>query len=67
MRKFLENKGWWDGDAEEALKTTQRQVVLDAFRKAETSLKPSLDNLFSDVYDELPWTLVRRHPYIVPP
>ncbi|KDQ20799.1 hypothetical protein BOTBODRAFT_26816 [Botryobasidium botryosum FD-172 SS1] len=57
MRRYLETKGWWDAAAEEALKDSQKKIVMEAFRAAENTPKPVLDNIFTDVWDEMPWIL----------
>jgi 2-oxoisovalerate dehydrogenase E1 component alpha subunit len=58
MRKFIESKGWWSQEEEEAMKATQKKTVLKAFQDTEKLLKPSLKELFTDVYDKPPWNLV---------
>ncbi len=63
MRKFLESKGWWSEEEEEALKVSQKKEVLNALADVERQLKPSLSNLFTDVYDQEPWNLVSLVSY----
>lgn len=58
MRKFLESKGWWSDAEEESLKEVQKKQVLKAFQDAEKLLKPSLTDMFTDVYDKPSWNLV---------
>ncbi|KAF8339608.1 thiamine diphosphate-binding protein [Cantharellus anzutake] len=60
MRKFLELKGWWSEEEEERLKASQKKRVLNAFTHSEKQLKPSLSNLFTDVYDQEPWNLAEQ-------
>lgn len=67
MRKFLESKSWWSEEEDETLKAAQKKAVMSSFQAAEKLSKPSLRNLFEDVYDEQPWNLVRSHSlYVVP-
>lgn len=54
----MESKGWWSQEEEEAMKATQKKTVLKAFQDTEKLLKPSLKELFTDVYDIAPWNLV---------
>ncbi|KAJ3097102.1 hypothetical protein HDU97_005278 [Phlyctochytrium planicorne] len=57
FRKYIESKGWWNEDAEQAFRKQCRSDVLEAFAKGEKIKKPSVKHLFTDVYDELPWHL----------
>lgn len=57
MRKFLESKEWWSEEEENSLKASQKKEVLDALAKTEKLQKPSLSNMFTDVYDEEPWNI----------
>ncbi|KAI9209376.1 thiamine diphosphate-binding protein [Polychytrium aggregatum] len=57
FRKYLENKGWWDNEKEAAFKKSSRAEILAAFARAEKQKKPPIENMFTDVYDELPWNL----------
>ncbi|KAG8879602.1 hypothetical protein FRB98_005600 [Tulasnella sp. 332] len=60
LRKYLESKGWWTAEDEETTRSTQKKAILAAFQGAEKLPKPSLENLFEDVYDTLPWNLVEQ-------
>ncbi|KAG8898073.1 hypothetical protein FRB99_007679 [Tulasnella sp. 403] len=60
LRKYLESKGWWSAEDEEATRASQKKQVMAAFQQAEKLKKPPLDNLFNDVYDKLPWNLVEQ-------
>ena len=76
LRKYMEKKGWWDQEREEAGKKHARQSVLEAFNKAEKAKKPRIENMFGDVYDELPLNLqeqknevlerIRKYPAFYP-
>jgi len=50
----MENKGWWNEDHEKEWKKEARLQVMKAFSDAEKALKPSVKELFYDVYKELP-------------
>ncbi len=62
MKRFLEQKGWWDEEKDEGMKNLMKKDVLDAFRRGEILNRNRLSELFGDVYgdgaDDLPWTLV---------
>ena len=62
MKRFLEQKSWWDEEKEEEMKNLMKKDVLDAFRRGERLKRSHLSELFGDVYsdgtDDLPWTLV---------
>lgn len=60
FRKYLEARGWWSAEDEETVKAAHKKAIMSAFQSAEKLKKPQLDNLFNDVYDELPWNLVSR-------
>ncbi|KAI8609543.1 branched chain ketoacid dehydrogenase E1, alpha polypeptide, isoform CRA_b [Chytriomyces sp. MP71] len=57
FRKYLEDQKWWSDEQEQALKKEVRAEVLSCFGEAEKLKKPAVSNLFTDVYDELPWNL----------
>jgi 2-oxoisovalerate dehydrogenase E1 component alpha subunit len=62
MRRFLEQKGWWDGEKEEEIKNSMKKEALDAFRRGESLSRNRLSELFGDMYTDgtgdLPWNLV---------
>jgi len=59
LRNFLERRGWWDEDKEQAAAKLERRGVLKALTSAENKPKPGVEHLFTDVYagEELPWHL----------
>ncbi|KAI9017667.1 thiamine diphosphate-binding protein [Gaertneriomyces semiglobifer] len=50
FRKYLDKKGWWSEKEEQAFKKEIRSKILKEFAKAETIKKPSVKELFTDVY-----------------
>ncbi len=59
FRLFMEARGWWSKDEEEALSKRVKQEVMTAYKKAETLPKPELSEMFTEVYGgEEPWNLV---------
>ena len=60
MRGYLEHRGLWDKQRDEKLHADSRQAVLAAMRVAEAAKKPPIDDLFRDVYDQLPPHLARQ-------
>ena len=60
FRQYIENKKWWDSEMEEEWKRDSRQQILAAFSKAEKELKPPIKDMFSDVYDNLPYRLQKQ-------
>ncbi|KAJ3116280.1 hypothetical protein HK100_001106 [Physocladia obscura] len=72
FRKYLESLNLWSEHQEVAFKKQCRADILDALNAAEKVKKPAVSNMFTDVYDEMPWNLVeqkekldllmRRHP-----
>jgi len=67
FRHYLERKGWWDEAQEEAIQAKERADVLTALTTAEQKEKPSVDDLFQDVYDtptpnlERQWSELQEH------
>lgn len=61
FRLFLESRGWWSSEDEDAYKEKVRKEVMTAFRRAENMQRHPLSEMFSDVYaGEEPWNLVRH-------
>mmetsp|Transcript_4905 Transcript_4905/g.10152 ORF Transcript_4905/g.10152 Transcript_4905/m.10152 type:complete len:423 (+) Transcript_4905:422-1690(+) len=61
FRKFMEDRKMWDEEKEAALRTESRKAVLQAMTRAEDKGKPEpLDNLFADVYTEMPQNLIEQ-------
>ena len=60
FRLFLESRGWWNEEEEEALKARLRKDVMEAFKKAEGKKRNNLGELFTDIYGgQEPWNIVR--------
>jgi 2-oxoisovalerate dehydrogenase E1 component alpha subunit len=53
LRKWLEQKGIWDGEKEKVLRSQARKSVLEAYRKAEKEKHPPLRSMMEDVYEEM--------------
>jgi len=56
----LEHREWWSNQLEVELKQKTRAEVISLLNKAEMRKKPPIDDLFTDVYDELPPNLLRQ-------
>ncbi|KAI5807952.1 thiamine diphosphate-binding protein [Peziza echinospora] len=52
MRKFLCLRDWWSPEEDAELRSALRKQILQAFTKAEKLKKPSIDNLFLDIFEE---------------
>ncbi|KAK0464652.1 branched-chain alpha-keto acid dehydrogenase E1-alpha subunit [Desarmillaria tabescens] len=58
FRLFMESQGWWDAEAEEALKTRLKADVMKEFKRAESTSLCEVGELFTDVYGgEMPWNI----------
>ncbi|KAI5830744.1 hypothetical protein K523DRAFT_271459 [Schizophyllum commune Tattone D] len=58
MRRFMEERGWWSAKEEEEMKARLKADVMKAFKRAEGLSRPSLTELFNDVYaGQEPWTI----------
>jgi len=58
--RYLHAKGWWNAQMEEDLRKSSRQEAIGALNDAASAPKPRVGELFSDVYDELPWMLAEQ-------
>ncbi|EOX92579.1 hypothetical protein QUC31_003715 [Theobroma cacao] len=76
FRKWVESNGWWSSEAETQLRSSIRNQLLHAIQMAEKVEKPPVEELFTDVYDDLPSNLreqekllretISRHPQDFP-
>ncbi|KAK4490156.1 hypothetical protein RD792_000813 [Penstemon davidsonii] len=57
FRKWVQRNGWWNDEGETELRGSIRKQLLNAIQVAEKTEKPSLEDLFTDVYDNLPLNL----------
>ncbi|KAG9305942.1 hypothetical protein G9A89_016595 [Geosiphon pyriformis] len=60
LRKWLENKGWWSEEKEKNFRVEIRKEILETFNTAERLQKPSVTELFNDVYDRLTPNLIAQ-------
>ena len=51
---YLQSKGFWSMEQEKEWKDDSRKQVMEAFARAEKRPKPKWQEMFYDVYDELP-------------
>ena len=64
FRLFMESRGWWSKEEDDATKEKLKQSVMATFKRVEKLKRHELKELFEDVYggDE-PWNLVSNsHP-----
>ncbi|XP_036393138.1 2-oxoisovalerate dehydrogenase subunit alpha, mitochondrial [Megalops cyprinoides] len=54
LRNYMTGRGWWGEEEERAWRKESRKQVMQALESAERQLKPRIDLLFTDVYQELP-------------
>lgn len=76
MAKWLEQKGWYDEQANKKLLEKSRQDVLAALKEAEKVPVNPIEDIVSDVYSEVPWHLeeqlenlkshIRQYPQMYP-
>ncbi|KAI9499258.1 thiamine diphosphate-binding protein [Zychaea mexicana] len=60
LRRYLEHKQWWSQEEEDQWRKEVRSSLMKSFTAAEKRKKPALENLFTDVYDEVPPNLVAQ-------
>eukprot|EP00604_Paraphysomonas_vestita_P003233 CAMPEP_0174821456 /NCGR_PEP_ID=MMETSP1107-20130205/8268_1 /TAXON_ID=36770 /ORGANISM="Paraphysomonas vestita, Strain GFlagA" /LENGTH=337 /DNA_ID=CAMNT_0016038499 /DNA_START=210 /DNA_END=1221 /DNA_ORIENTATION=+ len=54
LRRYMEDREWWNNDLETALREEERREVMKALESAEKKNYPPPSELFTDVYDVLP-------------
>lgn len=58
FRMFLEARGWWSAEEEDAFKARVKDEVMQAMKRAEGLKKPPVQEMFNDVYaGEEPWNI----------
>ncbi|KAK2656189.1 hypothetical protein Ddye_009241 [Dipteronia dyeriana] len=72
LRKWIESNGWWNNEDELELRSNMKNQMVHAIQIAEKTEKPSVADLFTDVYDVTPSNLreqenrlretIQRHP-----
>lgn len=60
LRKYLERKNWWNDEIEKSWKNEAKRLVMTAFVKAEKLPKPNYMEMFEDVYDVMPKSLMQQ-------
>eukprot|EP00794_Sanderia_malayensis_P020389 gene20389-22400_t len=60
MRNYLQNEGFWTEEEDNQWKKNARAQVLAAFQRAEKLKKPSMNEMFTDVYESMP-ERIKRH------
>lgn len=54
LRAYLENNGVWDEGAEQVMKDEERVATIRSMEQAEKKKKPSISEMFTDVYADKP-------------
>jgi 2-oxoisovalerate dehydrogenase E1 component alpha subunit len=67
LRAYItsEERGWWSADEEQALRDRERVEVLQSLERAEKKGKPALDELFNDVYADMPAHLAKQRQQLL--
>ena len=59
FRLFMESRGWWSKEDDDATKERLKQEVMTTFKRTEKLKRHGLKQLFEDVYGgEEPWNIV---------
>ena len=61
FKAFMIKQGWLDDAEDEKAKDLIRQQVLDALKVAEKVAKPSLEEIVTDVYEQVPAHLQKQY------
>jgi len=65
LRNFIMERGWWSEGQEQQLRDAERMEVLQCLERAEKKPKPHFEELFNDVYAEMPPHLVKQKEQLV--
>ena len=57
LRKYLENKGLWDDEKQEALDAKAKAIVQEVVKTAEEMPKPDVNDIFDYTFAEIPESL----------
>lgn len=57
FKRWVERNGWWNDKDELELRNNIRKQLMEAIKVAEKAQKPPLEDLFNDVYDQIPLNL----------
>ena len=57
FRKYLEKKGMWTESSEKQAQDEASRQLDEAVKHAEKLPRPTIETLFSDVYEHMPWNL----------
>lgn len=60
LRRYLESKDWWTQEDEREWRQEVKTALLKSFSAAEKRKKPALENLFTDVYEDMPPNLLAQ-------
>ncbi|KAK9816866.1 hypothetical protein WJX72_006300 [[Myrmecia] bisecta] len=65
FQRWLVQLKWWEEAQEQALRKALRKEVIEALDSAGKAAKPPLSEMFTDVYDELPWHLKEQQDEVL--
>lgn len=65
FRNYLKDKGIWSEKLESEISDKHNDAITSALKASESLGAPSVDTLFDDVYDEMPWHLVEQRAYLL--
>mmetsp|Transcript_25088 Transcript_25088/g.40510 ORF Transcript_25088/g.40510 Transcript_25088/m.40510 type:complete len:453 (-) Transcript_25088:182-1540(-) len=60
-RLYLEGLGVWDSDKEAEMQTRYRKNCIKCLTEAVKQKLPPISQIFTDVYDDVPWHLEEQH------
>lgn len=65
LRKYMEQRKWWDDTQENDWRSDCKKQVMHALTSAEKRKKPPIDQIFADVYDQMPESLRQQQDSLV--
>lgn len=64
LYSYLTGQGAWCAEREKKWRDEARMEMIDAIKVGEAKKRPPLRDMFTDMYDELPWHLEEQHKYV---
>jgi TPP-dependent pyruvate/acetoin dehydrogenase alpha subunit len=65
LRGYIKLRGLWNESWEKELVEKYNQEITDALASADHKPAPSVETIFDDVYEELPWNLREQRQWLL--
>lgn len=65
VRNYMQDQGWWNDEDEQNLRDSERLKALDALTTAENRDKAPFNELFQDVFRDMPPNLIKQRAELI--